>query len=172
MAELTLAIAALSLVIACLSLGWQIASWLLDGRRVKLVLKHGARGHAGAALGPVGRDGAPRDLRNVRAQGFVDTEVLAVTVINVGRAPVVVERYAVVHESSGMSFSPLADAIGVNLPFELGPGRSETWYADMDDVRALNHAAAAIDRRGGTVRMTVDLGTGDTKKTRERMRLN
>ncbi len=47
MEVLTLAIAVLGLLIACLSFGWQIASWLLDGRRAKLVLKNGAMGRGG-----------------------------------------------------------------------------------------------------------------------------
>lgn len=88
MEVLTLAIAALGLLIACLSFGWQIASWLLDGGQVKLVLKHGAMGRGGAALGEVKRDGRPPDLSQARGEGFTGVDVLAVTVINIGRAPV------------------------------------------------------------------------------------
>jgi len=168
---LTLAIAALSLLIACLSLGWQIASWLLDGRRVKLVLKHGAMGRGGAALGEIKRDGRPRDLSQVLGEGFTGTDVLAVTVINIGRAPVVVERYSVVLEGAGLSFTPMGDAIGASLPHELQPGRSETWYAEMGSVRALVSSAAAIDVHGHSISMTVELGTGHTKKTPTRLRI-
>lgn len=171
MAVLTLAIAALGLLIACLSFGWQIASWLLDGRRVKLVLKHGAMGRGGAALGNIKRDGRPLDLSKVRGEGFTDTDVLAVTVINIGRSPVVIERYSVVLEGAGLSFTPMGDAIGASLPHELQPGRSETWYAEMDSVRALVSSAAAIEVHGREISMTVELGTGQMKKTPTKLRV-
>lgn len=168
---LTLAIAALGLLVACLSFGWQIASWLLDGRRVKLVLKHGAMGRGGAALGTIKRDGRASDLTQVRGEGFTGTDVLAVTVINVGRAPVVIERYSVVLDGTGLSFTPMGDAIGESLPHELQPGRSGRWYAEIDSVRALISSADAIDVHGSAVSMTVELGTGQTKKTPTSLRI-
>lgn len=171
MEVLTLAIAALGLLIACLSFGWQIASWLLDGRRIKLVLKHGALGREGAVLGEIKRDGRPHDLSKYRREGFDGADVLAVTVINIGRAPVVVERYSVLLEGTGISFTPMGEAIGASLPHELQPGRSETWYAKMDIVRDLISSAAAIDVHGHAISMTVELGTGVTKKTHNKLRL-
>lgn len=93
------------------------------------------------------------------------------TVINIGRAPVVIERYSVVLEGAGPSFTPMGDAIGASLPHELQPGRSETWYAEMESVRALVSSAAAIDEHGHAISMTVELGIGHMKKTPTKLRV-
>lgn len=165
-----LLIACFAAVIAALSFGWQIATWALEGRRVRLVLKHGARGHRGAALGSVKRSGSPVNLQAVRAEGFTDMEVLGVTVTNVGRVPVTVSKYSVAVVGSGLSYTPLGSQIGPELPLRIEAGESETWYADMQDVRALVESAASINKAGRRrVRMTVELGTGDVKRTRRRL---
>lgn len=161
------ALACLSLVVAGLSAGWQVYAWVLDGRRVRLALVHGVLGRAGAATGLVGRDRAPNDLSRLRSQGFDGPEVVGVSVTNVGRAPVRIDRYGVQLVEGGMSFLPVGDALGPELPFRLPPGETETWYAKVDDARALVFATRGVVRRvSNDVRMTVDLGTGDTKRTR------
>lgn len=163
---LTLTISALALLVAALSAGWQFASYALEGRRIKLTLVHGAMGRAGFVVGPVGRGGQPRDLRSVRADGFVGTEVLGVTATNVGRAPVTITQYSVALRRGGFSFRPVGDRIGPELPYRLQPGESETWYAEMQSARALVFASAAVKQVSRSVRMTVTLGTGDEKVTR------
>lgn len=162
-----LVIALLSLAVALLSAGWQITAWVLDGRRVRLALVHGALGRGGAAVGRVERDGRPKNLTHLRDEGFFDEEVIGVSVTNVGRAPVRIDGYGVELVSGEMSFKPVGDAIGPKLPFRLPPGESETWYARAADARALvgsmGHVRHNTERR---VRMTVELGTGDTRRTR------
>jgi hypothetical protein len=100
----------------------------------------------------------------VRGEGFTGTDVLAVTVVNISRAPVVIERYSVVLEGSGLSFMPMGDAIGASLPYELQAGRSEIWCATIQPVRALVSSAEAIDVHGRAISMTVDLGSGPNEE--------
>jgi len=165
--DVSLLIACLSLLIGALALGWQVAAWALDGRRVRVVLLHGASGMAGAAVGKVGRNGRPVDLSQVRAEGFTGEEVIGISVTNIGRSPVRVDRYSVELTRGGMSFSPIGDAVGPELPFRLPPGESETWYARHSDALRLLHSMRSIGRAPSrTVRMSVQLGTGDIRRTR------
>jgi hypothetical protein len=167
-----LIIACFGAVVAVLSLGWQIAAWMMEGRRVRVDLKHGAMGHNGFVVGAVERSGKPRDLSRVIAEGFTGREVLGITVTNIGRAPVTVTRYSAILIRGALSFSPIAIQIGPAFPFRLQPGESESWYADMLDVNALVHAAAAVNKRRKIRRkvcMAVELGTGDIKKTRRHL---
>src|SRR5690554_5403039 len=107
-----LAVACVSLLLSAGSIGWQAASWKLDGGRVRVRLVHGTLGSGGVASGPVGRDGSRRDLRLSRSSGFNGPEVVGIAVTNVGRASVRVDRYAVELGRREGGFTPLADAIG------------------------------------------------------------
>jgi hypothetical protein len=166
MSTAAFALAIVSLLVAALSLGWQVASWALSGRRVKVRLLHGVEGRGGFATGLVKRDGSPRRLDSLRAQGWNGREVLAIEVINVGRSPVTVTSYSVLAVGTGAAYKPVGDAIGPILPYRLEPGESETWYSDMNDARALIHALASINKRASKVLMTVTLGTQTERKTR------
>lgn len=161
-----LALSIVGALTATLSLGWQIASWSLDGRRVRVRLLHGAAGPTGHATGPVGRDRRPNDLSSLRVEGFQSQEVIGIAVTNVGRAPVRVDRYGVSLVRGGVSFFPMGDAIGPGLPHRLPPGETEVWLANAQDARALIIAARAAGQRvSRDVRMEVHLGTGDVKRT-------
>lgn len=162
-----LVIACASLVLAAVSLGWQVAAWLMDGRRTRVTLLHGLMSTGGAYTGKVGRGGRPRDLTSLHRQGIHGTEVLGVAVTNVGRAPVRVDRYRIELTKGGLSFTPVADAIGPALPYRLQPGETETWYARADSARALVSSMRDIGRRASDdVRAIVQFGTGDEKRTR------
>lgn len=91
---------------------------------------------------------------------------------NVGRAPVTVTRYSAILIRGALSFSPIGSQIGPALPFRLQPGESDSWYADMLDVNALVQAAAAVNKKRKVRRkvcMSVELETGDIKKTRRHL---
>lgn len=170
---LTLSLAGLSLLVAALSLGWQIAGYLLEGRRVRVTLLHGSQGHSGIAVGAVTRDRKPKDLRPLRAEGFEGTEIIGITATNIGRAPITIEKYSVHAHNGGMAFTPLGDRIGPELPFRLAPGESQSWYAEMRDARALLHALGAVQPvRNHDVYMSITLGTGDLKRTKRRIQVD
>ena len=65
-----LVIASISLLVAGLSLGWQIAQWLLSAGRPKAMLLHGVQGGGGVVTGPVQKTGAPRNVKNLRNQAL------------------------------------------------------------------------------------------------------
>ena len=154
-----------------MSLGWQIASWTLSGRRAKVRLMHGVAGRGGFAMGAVDRDGAPKRVNTMRSHGWDGPEVLAIEVINVGRATLTVTGYSIHAVGTGMSYSPIGDRIGRELPFRLEPGEAETWYADMQDARALVHSLAALGKSATRVNMSVSLGTRQELKTPTSLRL-
>lgn len=169
---LTLSLAGLSLLVAALSLGWQIAGYLLEGRRVRVTLLHGAQGPVGVAVGPVKRDQKPNNLSGLRAEGFEGTEIIGITATNIGRAPITIERYTVHSDKGGMAFTPMGIRIGPEFPFRLPPGESQSWYAEMRDARTLIHSVNAVRAaRATSVYMSVTLGTGDQKSTKRRIRV-
>jgi len=168
LAVAALIVSAVGLLLAALSFGWQIASWVFDGRRVRVRLLHGAVGPAGSATGKVGKDRRPKDMKSLVAEGFDRQEVIGIAVTNVGRAPVRIDRYGVHLAEGGFSFYPIGDAIGPILPFRLAPGETETWLADANDARRLITTTRAIGKKASNdVFMQVELGTGDHRRTRQ-----
>lgn len=172
MEYVSFAAAILGLLVAAMSLGWQVCSWIYDGRRVRVALVHGVLGQTMVAAGRVGRDRKPRPVAPMRQQGFTGSEVIGIAVTNVGRAPVRIDRYSAGLVRGGMSLSPVGNAIGPALPFRLPPGETETWYAHADDARALIEATRSIGRAASLhVYMSVELGTGDTVRARRTIQL-
>lgn len=160
-------IACLGLVVALLSAGWQVFAWVMDGRRVRVRLLHGVRSGGSVFSGAIGKDGRPNDLGVLLEQGVVGEEVIGVSVTNVGRAPVRIDSYGVQLVRGGFASQPVGSVMGPSLPFRLPPGETEAWYVAAGEARALVHAVKAIGREASReVRMTVQLGTGDTVRTR------
>jgi len=164
-------IAVVGLFVAALSFGWQIATWALSGRRVKVRLMHGVEGRGGFAVAAVGRGGIPREMSSMRSQGWTGREVVALEVINVGRAIVTIKSYSVHAVGGGMSYTPHGDIVGPPLPFRLEPGESETWYSDMQDARALVRSLKVVGKSATRVRMAASLGTGKERRTRRSLRV-
>jgi hypothetical protein len=134
-----------------------------------VTLLHGAMGASGLVVGPISRNGRPNNLSAVRADGFTAKEVVGTTAINIGRASATVARYSLKLDRGGFSFTPIGEAIGPSLPLRLEPGESASWYAEMDSARALVHASSSVRRVSSYVRMTIEMGTGDTITTRKRL---
>lgn len=169
---IALVIASISLLVAGLSLGWQIAQWLLSAGRPKAVLLHGVQGGGGVVTGPVGKTGAPRDVERLREQGFNGPEIIGVQVTNRGRAPVTVESVALCPRGGEVRFVPQLDLIGPELPHRLEAGTNSSWFMDAD----LGHRLVAVSRdalreRIQGVYMCVTLGTGKTIKTPTTLRM-
>jgi hypothetical protein len=161
-------IACFGFLVAALALGWQVATWFMDGRRVTLRLLHGRQGHGGFVVGPIGKDGAPRDIEQLAREGAQGPEVVGVEVTNVGRLKVKVTGYGAEAAGTGWSFNPIGDAIGQSLPHWLEPGDAETWYVIGDDARRILEAPSKRRPRG--VRMFANLGTGEKKSTNRVLR--
>jgi hypothetical protein len=137
--DVAVLMAGLSLLVAALSLGWQIAVHQLEGRRVRVTLVHGAAGRGSVVTSKVGRTGAPSNHARLAEQGFTEA-VIGVAVTNLGRAPVRVDRYSV-------------------LPV----GRAAASLSVLGENVLANRAMAPTSNR---VRMSVELGTGDVRRTR------
>lgn len=161
-----LLISAVSLLLAGLSLGWQIAQWLLSAGRAKVVLMHGLVQGAGAFVGPVGKSGSPFDLDKLRRQGIDGPPVVGIQVINHGRAPLSVERVSLCTRGGVMQFVPIGDVLGPELPYRLEPGTNASWYVTEDNAARLAHSSRqALGEPVTGVYMTAQLGTGKTVKT-------
>ncbi len=137
MSVISLVVGICGVVLASLSLGWQAASYVLTGGRVKVRLRVGGLGNGGMVTAP------PNSLRanwweNLASQGFPQP-IVAVTVANVGRQPVTVARWGL-RSGLGMSLYPAADSIGPRLPHRLEVGESETWAVNLVPVHAFIQA--------------------------------
>jgi hypothetical protein len=167
-----LIIAIVSLVIAGASASWQVAEYLLTGGRPRATLQHGTMDRGGAYLGEVKRDGRKLDISTVHAQGLGGKEVLAVEVVNHGRSQVTVAKYALCTEGGSLSYRPVGDTVGPELPFRLQAGESATWYVDMDDVDALaGSEVEVLKNRPRAAYIEVTLGTGKTVRTKRSLRV-
>ena len=167
-----LVIASISLLVAGLSLGWQIAQWLLSAGRPKAMLLHGVQGGGGVVTGPVQKTGAPRSVKDLRNQGFNGAEVIGVQVTNHGRASVMVESVALCPRGGEVRFIPQGELIGPELPHRLEAGTNSSWFVDAE----LGHRLVAVSRdalqeRIQGVYMSVTLGTGKTIKTPTTLRM-
>jgi hypothetical protein len=133
MGDASLVVGTCGVVLASLSLGWQAATYVLAGGRVKVRLRVGGLGNGGMVTAP------PNSLsatwwEQLAAQGY-RRPIVAVTVANVGRQPVTVARWGL-RSGLGMSLYPAADSIGPPLPHRLEVGESETWAVDLAPVHA------------------------------------
>lgn len=168
----SLVIASISLLVAGLSLGWQIGQWLLSGGRPKATLLHGVQGRGGVFTGPVEKAGRSRNVEDLRKQGFYGPEVVGVQVTNHGRASVAVESVALCSRGGGISYVPNGDLIGPQLPYRLDAGTNETWFVDAELGRSLVAVSRnALQKPTQGVYMTVTLGTGKTIETPTTLRI-
>jgi hypothetical protein len=176
--------AAVSLAVSVFSVGWQVAVWLFDAGRVRVVLRHGLLTRSAAITSKVvgtRRGGlfAPSrkpgrgisDLDSIRSQGLDGPEVLAIAVTNTGRVPVTVAKYGT-KLAEAAELSPHADHLGPALPFRLEPGTTETWFVKMDAVRRFVHAGQVLKEGARDVTMFAELGSGKTVITRDRLRVD
>lgn len=172
MAIVSLVIASISLLVAVLSLGWQIGQWLLSGGRPKATLLHGVQGRGGVFTGPVEKAGRSRNVEDLRKQGFYGPEIVGVQVTNHGRASVAVESVALCSRGGGISYVPNGDLIGPQLPYRLDAGTNETWFVDAELGRSLVAVSRnSLQKPTQGVYMTVTLGTGKTIETPTTLRI-
>ncbi|MCT3000945.1 phosphoribosylamine--glycine ligase [Propionibacterium freudenreichii] len=169
---IALVIASISLLIAGLSLGWQVAEWLLSAGRPKAKLIHGVQGRGGLATGPVEKSGERRNIQHLREQGFDGPEVIGVQVTNHGRSPVTVDSIALRLRGGTMSLVALTELLGPELPHRLEAGTNESWYVDADlGHRLVAASRSALHEQIRGVYMTVAFGTGKSITTPTTLRM-
>lgn len=96
-------------------------------------------------------------------------QLLAIEVTNVGCLRVRVSKYSAELWRGGLSFSPIGEAIGKDLPHRLEPGDSETWCAEMEDAVRLVDSMHSLGKPARGVLVTVTLGTGKKVTTRRHL---
>lgn len=169
-----LVIACLSFVVAGLAFGWQVAAWAMDGPRVHATLQHGVLGHGGAVVSTVDRGGRLRDMESMREQGWDGPDVIAILVTNRGRSRAKITRFGIQLKRGRMSAQyPAGNVWSPALPHWIEPGESATWYAELQDARALVFATRkSLHPKPGGVLMTVETGTGKTVRTKRKLEIH
>jgi hypothetical protein len=160
------ALSIIALVMSALSLGWQAATFVLTGGRVKVELRVGAM-HAGSwgmIHAPV--DAVEHTWSDMQLeQGYVD-RVIVVLVRNVGRLPVSVMEWSVKAEPTGASFRPVGQSIGPDLPYRMDPGTTETWAVRLSEVAGpIEATKKAFGATALRLRGQVGLGNGKSVTT-------
>lgn len=169
--SVALIISALSLVLAALSIGWQIAQYLLSAGRPKATLLHGLVSESEAYSGPVRPDGRGFDIDGLRSQGLTGFEAVGIQVTNHGRAPVIIESVKLHPRGGAMSLIPVRERVGPDLPYKLEAGANASWFLDYDHAARLAHSSREVlKERVSGVYMSAELGTGKSVKTRRTLR--
>lgn len=170
-AWISLAIALLGLVIAAVSVGWQMLTWRLEAGRARVSLLHGVATPSQVVHGKV-EDGRLRDLSSIHAQFPGGTEVLGVSVINVGRSSIHIPRFSLEVRPEGLSLTSASrDHVGTTFPVEVVPGRRVELWFELDAARALVNAARNAGDIAREVRGKIELENEEVVTTRETVRL-
>lgn len=165
-----LSVACLGLVVAALSLGWQIASWALEGPRVRTTLKVGVSGRGGVMSAAVTAAGLPAGIAQIRQEGFDGEALIGVAVTNHGRVRVKVARWGIQMVRGGFSLEqPQSNMISSPLPEWLDPGDSGSWWMPIHEARALVYASRSLDPTAAGVKGWVELGDGTKRSSRHQL---
>lgn len=164
---ITLILASVGVALAALSLGWQAATFVLSGSRVRATLRLGALRRE---LGQVARMTGPLDMTveagaSMVAQGFTEP-VLVAEVRNRGRLTVSVDDVTAMTKD-GWGFSRAADPDNPTLPYRLEPGEKQTWHVELRPLQLLVNQ----DGKSRDARMHVSLGTGKVIRTKSSFRI-
>jgi hypothetical protein len=169
----TLCIAILALVVSVLSFSWQVLSFSISGRKIRILTSVGWRG-AGAELilQSVKRRDDPLDRLSRLAGRGPSTPVLGVTVQNVGRSDLYVSAVFVAGKSRSDTHFPPATANWPALPCLLKSGDSENWYLDTAEFEHIcaGWNMVAGDRKS-QLELRVTLKDGRTVRASRRIRV-
>jgi hypothetical protein len=84
---------------------------------------------------------------------------VGVKVVNTGRAPFHVARWAIRSDPTAVTFVPVDDPIGCpSVPCDIPPGAEEIFFTGLVHGRALTSASGAIDSRPQHLVATVSSG--------------
>lgn len=173
-------------LLAVASLSWQIATFKLSGSRVKVKLKIAGLRSDAVMTGPVNSNWLTT-LQQYASMGYAPC--LAIEARNVGRLGVDIIRCQALF-SNGMGYDPGHSA---NPPsgYRLEHGQTKSWFVAIEPIQAVVDTAAefyqekeTLRRRrtlfnafappplpdsGQRIKLSLELGTGKIKKTRERL---
>ncbi len=124
----TTILAALGVVLALASLGWQAYSFLLSGSRVRVQLKHGMRNAIGAITSPTPL--TDDQMKALAQQGYPE-QVFGVEVHNAGRSPTSIIDARIVF-GNGAAYSEASQG----FPHRLEPETEASWYFSAALIRA------------------------------------
>jgi hypothetical protein len=170
MAAATLVIAVLALVVSCLSLGWQIVSFSLSGRRVEVDLSIGWRGPDQLLLSTAKqKDDLLRILSELAGRG-PRIPVIGITVFNVGRADLYVSAVLLFGSTPGSSSIPAESDTWPALPCILRSGDSENWILDLSEIRGLCEKWHLVNgTKGAGIEFRAELKDGRTVPVRRKV---
>lgn len=139
-------ISVLGVALSCISLGWQAATYVLTGGRVRVQLKVGATSASGVqqVLGPVGAMSGDW-AKTFIAQRF-NRPVVAVEAVNIGRQPVTVTGWGL-QTPNGMSLSmhDYSEVVGPPLPYTLEVGGAPAkWVVETVQLERFAHASTVV----------------------------
>ncbi len=161
---IAIVVAILSLVLAALSLGWQAATFFLEGGRVKATFNGGFVGSGMVVTVAPDKFADPDTIEFMRSQGYANP-VASVQVRNVGRMPVTITSWSVVAYPGKTALQPVGQSIGPSLPHRLDAGESAIWAVDFRAVYAMLKTTATVlklPEGGMRAKATVSLGDGRT----------
>jgi hypothetical protein len=147
-------------VLATGSLGWNIASFVLQGARPKLTPVVGPNYGGGAFPIDATKDVRPF-LRSVEAQLKADAaeRIIGVTVVNKGRADLRVTGWAFRGLPAGTVFLPPEVAGCPSVPCSIPPGDEQTFFTTLGRIRLVTAFNEAVGG-GRPQRLVVTVTSG------------
>jgi hypothetical protein len=165
-------VSSVSLLLAGMSLFWQVAEWRLSGGRPKAALLQALVLGSHCYVHEVRASGKPAEFSTLYSQGIAGTPALGIRLVNHGRASVTVVRIEVHTRRRSLALVPTAELLGPALPHRLDPGMSSEWFTAMANAEALVSTARAVTQeRVSGVYMAAELATGRTVATSTALRL-
>jgi len=159
--EATLGIAAAGLALGALSFGWQLATFLLSGPRVRVRFRVGLRGPDGVIVGRPEAVLFGDQRKRLESEGYSEP-VFAVTAVNPGRLPTTIESWGIAFGHGAYFQNPGGHALGPALPHRLEPHTSATWYAPGDIMRVIAEIDVGLGEGSAArmIRARVDTAAG------------
>ncbi|BBY67753.1 hypothetical protein [Mycolicibacterium helvum] len=145
--------------VAVSSLTWQVYTFLMQGARPKLTPVVGYHYGGGLLTNDASRD-VRESLRTSISQFPQGGQfVVGVNIVNAGRAPFHVAKWALRADPARTSFVSVDDPLGCpSVPHDIAPGAEATFFTGVVNIRALSAASGVIDPRRQRIIATVESG--------------
>jgi hypothetical protein len=145
-------------LLAAASLTWNVVAFLFQGARPKLTPLIGMR-YAGGLVHNDATHDVRESLASAAAQLSPGPLVIAVKVVNAGRAPFHVAEWAVRCDPSKTSLKQFDSPLGSPaVPCDIAPGASEIFFTELNAAYALAAAGKAAEGKPQRIVLTVSSG--------------